>query len=161
MVFYTAPAGTYCPENGTSQPLPCPLGQSSSPGQALCHRCNDSSPRCGGAVAAPPPWTNTARRSGQALVCRPGTYKDPRGGPACLVCPLGEDFVSMHSVLCRVNTSAHTTSRLEIDGVPVQTGCRASPRWVLHTGSGWGVIPPPTHTRTHTYTLYGVLKSAM
>ena len=35
--------------------------------------------------------------------------------------------------------------------VLAHTGCRASPKWVLHTGSGWGVIWSPLHTHTHTH----------
>lgn len=88
--------GSYCPDNGTSQPLPCPTGWSSTAGQTSCHSCNDSSSPCGGAVV--PRWSQPAHRFGQTIACRPGTYKDTREGLACVVCPVGE-CLSLHTAI--------------------------------------------------------------
>ena len=79
--------GGYCPDNGMSQPLPCPPGWSTAPGQTHCRSCNDTSLLCGGAVA--PRWNQPLHRSSQPITCRPGTYKDTSEELACVICPIG------------------------------------------------------------------------
>ena len=89
--------GGYCPDNGMSQPLPCPPGWSSAPGQTHCRSCNDTSLLCGGAVA--PRWNQPLHRSSQPITCRPGTYKDTREELACVICPIGLCFISACSLV--------------------------------------------------------------
>lgn len=87
--------GSYCPDSGMAQPLPCPPGGSSTAGQTSCHSCNDS--LCGGTVA--PRWSQPAHRSSQTFACRPGTYRDTtREVLACVVCPVGW-YLSLHTCL--------------------------------------------------------------
>ncbi|CAB1443711.1 unnamed protein product [Pleuronectes platessa] len=96
------PAGGYCPDNGTSQPLPCPPGWSSTPGQTHCRSCNDTSLLCGGAV--PPRWNQPLHRSSQPITCRPGTYKDTREELACVICPIGHYCVGGVAQPCPAGT---------------------------------------------------------
>lgn len=85
--------GSYCPDSGMAQPLPCPPGGFSTAGQTSCHSCNDS--LCGGTVA--PRWSQPAHRSSQTVACRPGTYRDTtREVLACVVCPVGW-YLSLHT----------------------------------------------------------------
>lgn len=92
-----ASTGSYCPDNGTSQPLPCPPGWFSTPGQTYCSSCNDTSSLCGGAVA--PRWSQSAHRSSQANTCRAGTYKDMREELVCVICPAGW-CLSLPAAIC-------------------------------------------------------------
>lgn len=87
--------GSYCPDSGMSQPLPCPPGRSSTLGQTSCPSCNDTS-LCEGAVA--PRWSQPIHRSSQTITCRPGTYRDSREELACVVCPVGS-YLSLHSAI--------------------------------------------------------------
>lgn len=80
--------GSSCPDSGMSQPLPCPPGWSSTPGQTYCRSCNDTSLLCGGVVA--PRWSQPLHRSSQTISCRPGTYKESGEELACVVCPVGQ-----------------------------------------------------------------------
>lgn len=81
--------GSYCPDSGMFQPLPCPPSWSSTPGQTQCHSCNETSLLCGGAAVAPR-WSQPAHRASQTISCRPGTYKDTREELVCVVCPIGQ-----------------------------------------------------------------------
>lgn len=81
--------GSHCPHSGMSQPLPCPPGWSSTPGQPSCRSCNESSFLCGGVTAAAPRWSQPAVRSSQSDTCHPGTYKDTKAGMTCVICPAG------------------------------------------------------------------------
>ncbi|KAG7455700.1 SCO-spondin-like isoform X1, partial [Solea senegalensis] len=92
---------SYCPDNGMSQPLPCPPGWSSTPGQISCHSCNDTSFLCAGAVAAR--WSQPVHRSTQPIACRPGTYND-REESACVVCPVGHYCVGGVALPCPAGT---------------------------------------------------------
>ncbi|XP_030258688.1 zonadhesin isoform X7 [Sparus aurata] len=84
-----------------SQPLPCPPGRSSTPGQTSCPSCNDTS-LCEGAVA--PRWSQPIHRSSQTITCRPGTYRDSREELACVVCPVGHYCVGGVAVPCPAGT---------------------------------------------------------
>ncbi|XP_014845642.1 PREDICTED: uncharacterized protein LOC106919650 isoform X3 [Poecilia mexicana] len=92
------PAGNYCPDSGMSQPLPCPAGWTSTPGQTSCRRCNDTSLLCGGAVA--PRWNQSVHRSGQANTCRAGTYKPVKEDGDCIACPKGHYCVGGVALPC-------------------------------------------------------------
>ncbi|MEQ2279189.1 hypothetical protein AMECASPLE_006848 [Ameca splendens] len=94
------PAGSYCPDSGMAQPLPCPPGWSSIPGQTSCLSCNDTPLLCGGAVA--PHWNQSVHRSGQPNSCRPGTYKPAKED--CIVCPKGHYCVGGMAVPCPAGT---------------------------------------------------------
>ncbi|XP_036928145.1 uncharacterized protein LOC119004899 isoform X4 [Acanthopagrus latus] len=85
-----------------SQPLPCPPGRSSTPGQTSCPSCNDTSLLCEGAVA--PRWSQPVHRSSQTITCRPGTYRDTREELACVVCPVGHYCVGGVAVPCPAGT---------------------------------------------------------
>ncbi|XP_056906306.1 multiple epidermal growth factor-like domains protein 11 [Takifugu flavidus] len=98
------PAGSHCPHSGMSQPLPCPLGWSSAPGQKSCHGCNDSSLLCGGVTFAAPRWSQPAIRSSQTIICRPGTYKDIKEGMTCVICPAGHYCVGGVAIPCPAGT---------------------------------------------------------
>lgn len=85
--FFLCFLGSYCPDSGMSQPLPCPPGWSSTPGQGYCSSCNNTSILCGGAIT--PRWSQPVHRASQSITCRPGTYKDVTEEFGCMVCPLG------------------------------------------------------------------------
>nr|XP_029136870.1 scavenger receptor class F member 1-like [Labrus bergylta] len=96
------PEGSYCPDSGMSQPLPCPPGWSSTPAQTHCLSCNDTSSLCGEAVA--PRWSQPVHRSSQTITCRPGTYKDTKEESVCVVCPVGYYCVGGAAVPCPAGT---------------------------------------------------------
>lgn len=79
--------GSFCPDSGMFQPLPCPPGSSSALGQTHCQTCNDTSVLCGGAMA--PRWSHSVHRSVQPSTCRPGTYKPAKEDLSCITCPRG------------------------------------------------------------------------
>ncbi|XP_053728235.1 multiple epidermal growth factor-like domains protein 10 [Synchiropus splendidus] len=97
------PAGGYCPQNGMSEPVLCPPGWTSSPGQTYCTGCNDSSVQCGG--ASTPRWSLPGRRSSPVL-CRAGTYRPWSAGEesACAICPVGHYCVGGITVPCPAGT---------------------------------------------------------
>ncbi|XP_038155551.1 uncharacterized protein LOC119792815 [Cyprinodon tularosa] len=96
------PAGSYCPDSGMSQPLLCPPGWSSTPGQTSCRRCNDTSLLCRGALA--PSWTQSVLRSGQTNTCRPGTYKPEKEDGTCVTCSRGHYCVGGVAIPCPAGT---------------------------------------------------------
>lgn len=110
-IYCVSAVGSYCPDSGMAQPLPCPPGGSSTAGQTSCHSCNDS--LCGGTVA--PRWSQPAHRSSQTVACRPGTYRDTtREVLACVVCPLGW-YSSLHTCLfCSFHPSSISLTHLSV-----------------------------------------------
>ncbi|KAL2085398.1 hypothetical protein ACEWY4_018718 [Coilia grayii] len=79
-------SGTFCPQEGLSQPLSCPPGeQTTQRGQSSCQRCNGTA----GCQASRSPLWNRAGgpRSRPQQPCPAGMHRDEAVG--CVSCPVG------------------------------------------------------------------------